>query len=206
MAEETDQERETGMPEPDVQTPEVPGEPESQPASGPAAPQGAPPPAGSVPGAEVLAPKERRQRVRSAKAGKVPARSARPASERQEERVAQRREKAGARGAVRQRARAKARASRGGAVATPPREHEPGKQKTRQGVVVSDRAQKTIVVRIDTARRHRRYTKIVRTSSNLHAHDERDDARIGDTVIVRECRPLSATKRWRLVEVVLRAK
>ncbi|MGI8414327.1 MAG: 30S ribosomal protein S17 [Solirubrobacteraceae bacterium] len=79
-------------------------------------------------------------------------------------------------------------------------------QQLRQGVVVSDRAEKTIVVRIDTARRHRRYGKIVRTSSTLHAHDERNDAHAGDTVIVRESRPLSRTKRWRLVEVVERAR
>ena len=76
----------------------------------------------------------------------------------------------------------------------------------RQGVVVSDAADKTITVRIDIARRHRRYEKIVRTSHTLHAHDERNDAHVGDTVIVRECRPLSRTKRWRLVEVVERAK
>ena len=58
----------------------------------------------------------------------------------------------------------------------------------------------------DIARRHRRYQKIVRTSNTLHAHDERNDAHIGDTVIVREARPLSRTKRWRLVEVLERAK
>jgi small subunit ribosomal protein S17 len=86
------------------------------------------------------------------------------------------------------------------------REHAPGVQKTRQGVVVSDRADKTITVRIDIARQHRRYQKIVRTSNTLHAHDERNDAHIGDTVVVREARPLSRTKRWRLVEVVERAK
>jgi small subunit ribosomal protein S17 len=91
-------------------------------------------------------------------------------------------------------------------VATPPREHEQGTQKTRQGIVVSDKAEKTITVRIDVARRHRRYSKIVRTSNTLHAHDERNDAHIGDTVIVREARPLSRSKRWRLVEVVERAK
>jgi small subunit ribosomal protein S17 len=72
--------------------------------------------------------------------------------------------------------------------------------------VVSDKADKTITVRIDVARRHRRYSKIVRTSNTLHAHDERNDAHIGDTVVVREARPLSRTKRWRLVEVVERAK
>jgi small subunit ribosomal protein S17 len=55
-------------------------------------------------------------------------------------------------------------------------------------------------------RRHRRYDKIVRTSNTLHAHDERNDAHTGDTVVVREARPLSRTKRWRLVEVVERAK
>ena len=71
---------------------------------------------------------------------------------------------------------------------------------------MSDRADKTITVRIDVTRRHRRYAKIVRTSNTLHAHDERNDAHIGDTVMVREARPLSRTKRWRLVEVLQRAK
>jgi small subunit ribosomal protein S17 len=88
----------------------------------------------------------------------------------------------------------------------PRREQHPGQQKTRQGIVVSDRASKTIVVRIDVARRHRSYDKVVRTSTTLHAHDEREDAHIGDTVVVRESRPLSRTKRWRLVEVLERAK
>jgi small subunit ribosomal protein S17 len=62
------------------------------------------------------------------------------------------------------------------------------------------------VVRIDVAKRHRRYGKIMRTSSKLHVHDERNDAGLGDTVRVIESRPLSATKRWRLVEVVERAR
>ena len=88
----------------------------------------------------------------------------------------------------------------------PPREHGPGRQKTRQGVVISDKADKTITVRIDIARRHRRYEKIVRTSNTLHAHDESNDAHVGDTVIVRECRPMSRIKRWRLIEVVERAE
>jgi small subunit ribosomal protein S17 len=72
--------------------------------------------------------------------------------------------------------------------------------------VISDKAQKTIVVRIDVARRHRRYEKIVRSSSTLHAHDENDEARTGDVVRVIESRPLSRTKRWRLVEVLERAQ
>ena len=74
------------------------------------------------------------------------------------------------------------------------------------GVVVSDGASKTIVVRINVTRRHPFYEKVVRTSTTLHAHDEREDAHVGDTVVVRESRPLSRTKRWRLVEVLERAK
>jgi small subunit ribosomal protein S17 len=71
---------------------------------------------------------------------------------------------------------------------------------------VSDRADKTITVRIDVASRHPRYKKIVRSSSTLHAHDENNDAHVGDTVRLVESRPLSRTKRWRLVEVLERAK
>jgi small subunit ribosomal protein S17 len=81
-----------------------------------------------------------------------------------------------------------------------------GAPRVRQGVVVSDKADKTITVRIDTARRHRVYKKIVRDSSTLHAHDERNQANEGDTVRVVESRPLSRTKRWRLVDVTERAR
>ena len=72
--------------------------------------------------------------------------------------------------------------------------------------MVSSKADKTITVRIDIAKRHRRYRKIVRTSSTLHAHDERNAAQEGDLVRVIECRPMSRTKRWRLVEILERAK
>jgi small subunit ribosomal protein S17 len=154
----------------------------------------------------LLTPKERRQRTRAAKAAKAPAGRARTAEERHEERVAARRAKASARRAERLQLRAKAKASEHQPAVTPPREHVAGIQKTRQGIVVSDRADKTITVRIDVARRHRRYAKIVRISTTLHAHDERNEAHIGDTVVVREARPLSRTKRWRLVEVVERAR
>jgi small subunit ribosomal protein S17 len=85
-------------------------------------------------------------------------------------------------------------------------EHGPGKPKVRQGVVVSDKAEKTIVVRVDIARRHKRYHKILRSSMTLHVHDERSDAHAGDTVRVQECRPMSRTKRWRLLEVLERAR
>jgi small subunit ribosomal protein S17 len=162
--------------------------------SAPAAPQ------------EVLAPKERRHRGRAAKAAKVKPRSARTPEERHADRLAERAKKAQERRAGRAKATAKAKAQAHTNVATSPREHVAGVQKVRQGVVVSDKADKTITVRIDTARRHRRYAKVVRTSRNLHAHDERNDAHIGDTVTVREARPLSRTKRWRLVEVIERAK
>ena len=84
--------------------------------------------------------------------------------------------------------------------------HGPGRPKTRQGVVVSAKPDKTITVRIDTARRHRTYKKIVRSSSTLHAHDERNEAHEGDTVRVVETRPISRTKRWRLVEILERAR
>jgi len=153
---------------------------------------------------DALTPKERRRRTRADKAAKVKPRPPRSAQERHDERLAERSKKAEIRRAGRVKARAKS--STTGAEVTPPREHIPGVQKQRQGVVVSDKADKTITVRIDTARRHRRYKKIVRTSRTLHAHDERNAANIGDTVIVREARPLSRTKRWRLVRVVERAK
>ena len=81
-----------------------------------------------------------------------------------------------------------------------------GKRRVRQGIVVSDKAEKTITVRIDVARRHRRYEKIVRSSSTLHAHDENNDAHEGDVVRVIESRPLSRTKRWALVDVLERAR
>jgi small subunit ribosomal protein S17 len=71
---------------------------------------------------------------------------------------------------------------------------------------VSAKPDKTIVVRIDHARRHRKYEKIVRSTTRLHVHDETNDANEGDVVRVVESRPLSRTKRWKLVEVLERAK
>jgi small subunit ribosomal protein S17 len=81
-----------------------------------------------------------------------------------------------------------------------------GRRKVRVGVVVSDAMDKTVVVRIDRQVRHPLYGKTVRRSSKLTAHDETNDAHVGDTVRVTETRPLSKTKRWRVVEVVERAK
>lgn len=153
---------------------------------------------------EAEAPKPRRRRAASKKTAKQPV--ALTPEQKHERRVEERRAKAGRRRVERQRARTKARAAAGETAGTAPRERGAGKQKTRQGVVVSDRAQKTITVRIDVTHRHPRYSKIVRTSNTLHAHDEGDEAHIGDTVVVQESRPLSRSKRWRLVEIVARAE
>jgi len=84
-------------------------------------------------------------------------------------------------------------------------EKVPGR-KERRGIVVSDAMDKTIVVRIDVAQKHERYRKVVRRSSKLHAHDEQNAAGVGDLVRVVETRPLSATKHWRLLEVLEKAK
>jgi len=81
-----------------------------------------------------------------------------------------------------------------------------GRRKVRVGVVVSDKMDKTVLVKIDRAFRHPVYKKIVRRSAKLAVHDEQGDAHVGDTVRVMETRPLSKTKRWRVVEVVERAK
>ena len=79
-------------------------------------------------------------------------------------------------------------------------------RKTRVGVVVSDKMDKTIVVAIRDNVRHPLYNKIVKKTYKLKAHDELNDAKIGDTVRVMETRPLSKDKRWRLVEIMERAK
>ena len=79
-------------------------------------------------------------------------------------------------------------------------------RKTRVGVVVSDKMQKTIVVAVKDNVRHPLYNKIIKRTYKLKAHDENNDCRIGDNVKVMETRPLSKDKRWRLVEIVERAK
>ena len=79
-------------------------------------------------------------------------------------------------------------------------------RKTRVGVVVSDKMDKTIVVAVRDNVRHPLYNKIVKKTYKLKAHDEANDAKIGDTVRVMETRPLSKDKRWRLVEIMERAK
>ena len=80
-----------------------------------------------------------------------------------------------------------------------------GKRKTKVGRVVSDKMDKTIVVSVERLARHRLYKRVIRLTTKFKAHDEVNDAHVGDTVLIEESRPLSATKRWRLVEVVQRA-
>jgi small subunit ribosomal protein S17 len=158
------------------------------------------------PAAPALSKKEARAAAQHAEAS---GRTQRTAEERQAERDQERTRKAAQRRTRRGKERAAYAEKRAAEPAREPDhapEHGPGAPKVRQGIVVSDKADKTIVVRIDVARRHRRYGKIMRTSSTLHAHDETNDANAGDTVRVIESRPLSRTKRWRLVEVVERAQ
>ena len=78
-------------------------------------------------------------------------------------------------------------------------------RKTKTGRVVSDRMDKTIVVSVERLARHRLYKRVIRLTTKFKAHDETNDAHVGDTVLIEESRPLSATKRWRLVRVVSRA-
>ena len=85
-------------------------------------------------------------------------------------------------------------------------EHERGRRQERQGTVVSDAMEKTIVVRVDVVKAHPRYKKVVRRSVKFHAHDETSQAKVGDVVRIVETRPLSKQKRWRLAEVVEAAK
>jgi small subunit ribosomal protein S17 len=155
---------------------------------------------------EALSPKEARKRSRSLHTGETqPQRSV---EERAQERAERRRTKAKQRRAYRVKQRERRAGQPRGEAVTAAVDHaaQQGNLKVRQGVVVSDRADKTITVRIDTARQHRMYKKIVRTSATLHAHDEQNEAHVGDTVRVIESRPLSRTKRWRLVEVLERAR
>jgi small subunit ribosomal protein S17 len=85
-------------------------------------------------------------------------------------------------------------------------DHERGRRQERQGTVVSNAMDKTIVVKVDVLKAHPRYKKVVRRSTTFHAHDEANQANVGDVVRIVETRPLSKTKRWRLAEIVEAAK
>lgn len=81
-----------------------------------------------------------------------------------------------------------------------------GARKTREGLVVSDKMDKTVVVSVEDRVKHRVYGKVIRRTSKLKAHDEQNSCGIGDRVLLMETRPLSATKRWRVVEILEKAK
>ncbi len=172
-------------------------------------------PAADVPAKSKPAPKSgpsRREKLEAKRADRQAARGRRKPRT-PEEREAERRERRAALAKQRRAYREKQKTKRAeGREAAPPRapdhapEHGPGRAKVRQGVVVSDKGEKTITVAIDVVKRHKRYHKIMRSTVKLYAHDERNDAHEGDTVRVQECRPMSRSKRWRLLEVLERAK
>jgi small subunit ribosomal protein S17 len=87
-------------------------------------------------------------------------------------------------------------------VRQPKPDHDRGRRQERRGVVVSSAMDKTIVVKVDLITSHQRYKKVIRRSVKFHAHDEQNTAKVGDVVRIVETRPLSATKRWRLAEIV----
>jgi small subunit ribosomal protein S17 len=150
---------------------------------------------------EELTPKQRRRLERSRASG-PPGPQLTP-----EQRAEQRAERRRLAAEQRQRHRRRRREKRGEpGSGTPAAERRPGTRKVRQGKVVSTRTPKTITVRVEIKRRHPTYEKVVRRSGTLHAHDEGGEANEGDVVRVIESRPLSRTKRWRLLEVVERAR
>jgi small subunit ribosomal protein S17 len=166
----------------------------------PEAPAAAAAPAEDAEPEETLTRKELRKRQRATHTGEAnPQRGV-------DERIAERSEARKAAAAARRRNRARARTKHEPKQGTPPADREPGAKKVRQGTVVSSKADKTITVKIEVVRRHPVYEKVVRKSTTIHAHDEANDANAGDTVRVIESRPTSRLKRWRLVEVLERAK
>ena len=172
------------------ETPDAGGEQESPPAA-----------ESEASGGDDLGPKAKRKLERSRASG--PTRPARTP----EERATERAQEHLASGERRRRYRAARRRKRGEpGTGTPPAPREPGPKKVRQGTVVSAGGDKTITVEIAVVRRHRTYEKVVRRTSKLHAHDEANQAQEGDVVRVIESRPLSRTKRWRLLEVLEKAR
>ena len=212
--EETPAEPEAAEPEaaePEATEPEAPepepeaAEPEAEPAAAdvdseedrPAGDVNPPPPA--------LSKAQQRTEAKQAAASQRPTRTP---EERQADRDAERKRKAEQRRRRRVKEREKAKASKSAPAEPVAAVHAEttGQPKTRTGRVVSDKADQTITVRIENTRRHRRYEKVMRSTSTLHAHDASNDAHEGDLVRVVESRPLSRTKRWRLVEVLERAR
>lgn len=217
MAEEEEKTETEETPAPEAEAPEEAVTPEPEPEATEEAPEAEAaaeePEAAPAPAAkkaepaepvEVISPKERRTRKRSAHTGEAgPALTT-------EERIQRREEGRRRKAAERRRYRSGRGAARKAAVptdgGTPTAEREPGNPKVRQGMVVSSKMDKTITVRVESARRHPAYEKIMRSSKMYHAHDERNEAGPGDTVRLIETRPMSKTKHWRLTEILERAK
>jgi small subunit ribosomal protein S17 len=209
MAETEDQENQ--VEEPQAEAPPEDAAPEAEAPAEEAAPEETPaaeaPAAEAAPAAEPeeqLTPKEQRKRERSRAKG--PAGPQRSVEDRAAERAQLRARRAAERLRWRRRRRERDRAAGAPAPPTPPEPRARGASKVRRGVVVSAKPDKTITVRIDIVRPHRRYGKIMRNTSTLHAHDESNQANEGDIVRIVETRPLSRTKHWRLLEVVERAR
>jgi small subunit ribosomal protein S17 len=198
MSDESTEKTETAEQPQAEETPQATEAPAAEAApAAPAAPE--PEPAAPDPLAD-LPWKERRRVLKSREPHE--AGPQRTTEERIADRAARRKQKANERRKERAVMKAEHKASTG----TPVAEREANAAKVRQGIVVSNKGDKSITVRIDIARRHPTYEKIVRRSRTLHAHDERNEAGEGDVVRVVETRPLSKTKRWRLVDVVEKAR
>jgi small subunit ribosomal protein S17 len=178
----------------ETQAPEAPG------AAAPAAPAAPEPEPAEPDPLDDLPWKERRRVLRSREPHKAGPQQT--IEERAAAREAHRKQKAESRRKERAATKAEHKAGTG----TTPAERESVAAKVRQGIVVSNKGDKSITVRIDIARRHPTYEKIVRRSRTLHAHDERNEAGEGDMVRIVETRPLSKTKRWRLIDVVEKAR
>ena len=204
MADEEKNEQEEQQPESEEATEETPAAEEEEASAeeeAPAEEAGEASAAEEVPAEEELTPKQRRKLERSRAGG--PAGPQRSPQQRASQRAERRRRAAVERGRHRRKRRERRGERRSG---TPAAERAPGKRKIRLGTVVSSRSAKTITVRIERARRDPGYEKVVRRSNTVHAHDERDEASEGDVVRVVETRPMSRTKRWRLLEIVERAR
>lgn len=164
-------------------------------------------PAPKAEGEGVKSPKQLRKLGRSKFTGK-PGQQRTP-EQRAAERAETRAKKAVVRRRWRSQVRRKAKESASAAPAPPPpapAERRAGNRKVRQGTVIGNSADKTISVRVVQIRQHPVYKKTMRVSSTLHAHDEKNEAKPGDLVRVTECRPLSRTKRWRLTQILERAR
>lgn len=198
---EDEQKQETPEETPQDEAPAAEAEAPAEETEAPAAEETETPAAEAEPNPEDDLPwKEKRRLAKSRRPHKAgPQRSP-------EERAAARAEARKGRATLRRKQRAAAKEGRTAGTGTAPADHAANAAKVRQGIVVSDKAEKSITVRIDIVRRHPTYEKVVRSSRTLHAHDESNEAGEGDVVRVVETRPLSKTKRWRLVEVLEKAK